>query len=26
MRYNGTREYKYAAKVYRSFDTRWRPH
>jgi len=26
MRYNGTREYKYAAQVYRSFDTRWRPH
>jgi len=25
MRYNGTREYKYAAKVYRSFDTRYRP-
>lgn len=26
MRYNGTREYKYAAQVYRQFDTRWRPH
>jgi len=26
MRYNGTREYRYAAKVYKSFDTRWRPH
>jgi soluble lytic murein transglycosylase-like protein len=25
MRYNGTREYKYAAQVYKSFDTRWRP-
>lgn len=26
MRYNGTREYKYAAQVYRQFDSRWRPH
>ncbi len=25
MRYNGTREYGYAAQVYKSFDTRWRP-
>jgi soluble lytic murein transglycosylase-like protein len=25
MRYNGTREYRYAAKVYKTFDTRWRP-
>jgi soluble lytic murein transglycosylase-like protein len=25
MRYNGTREYRYAASVYRIFDTRWRP-
>jgi len=25
MRYNGTREFKYAAKVYRRFDTRYRP-
>ena len=25
MRYNGTREYGYAAQVYKSLDTRWRP-
>lgn len=25
MRYNGTREYGYAAQVYKSFDTRWKP-
>ena len=25
MRYNGTREFRYAAAVYKSFDTRWRP-
>lgn len=26
MRYNGTRQYKYPAKVYSNFDNRWRPH
>ena len=25
MRYNGSREFRYAAAVYKSFDTRWRP-
>lgn len=25
MRYNGTREFRYAASVYKSFDTHWRP-
>jgi soluble lytic murein transglycosylase-like protein len=25
MRYNGTREWRYPAKVYKAFDTRWRP-
>lgn len=25
MRYNGTREHRYPAQVYRAFDTRWRP-
>jgi soluble lytic murein transglycosylase-like protein len=25
MRYNGTREWRYPSKVYKAFDTRWRP-
>lgn len=25
MRYNGSREFRYAASVYRTFDARWRP-
>jgi len=26
MRYNGTREWRYPKKVYKAFDTRWKPH
>lgn len=26
MRYNGTKEWRYPSKVYKAFDTRWKPH
>lgn len=26
MRYNGTKEWRYPKKVYKAFDTRWKPH